>query len=204
MYISCWKYCSYIWFLFSLGIWIITDSVATFPIYSIPSLPFKHCESSPYEVLPKIFVFHHCSSLLGFWLCLIRYIHAHLNDIDMLFLGIGCPKIMVAGTSLTITSQAHCRRLWVPSPTRITCESQTKVRAVLMTIFSIIRLCASQRCRDISQNAFTGPLDALLGQLTSLQTLWENCGSVCGCVFTFTCANPHPLDIFLAIWRTWW
>ena len=33
------------------GIWIITDSVAIFPIYSIPSLPFDICEASPHEVL---------------------------------------------------------------------------------------------------------------------------------------------------------
>ena len=33
------------------GDWIGTDSVVTFPICSIPSLPFNNCESSPHEVL---------------------------------------------------------------------------------------------------------------------------------------------------------
>ena len=33
------------------GIWMWTDSVAIFPIYSIPSLPFENCEASPDKVL---------------------------------------------------------------------------------------------------------------------------------------------------------
>ena len=52
---------------FSIGIKRITNSLATFPMYSITSLPFE----------------------LGTNLCLVMCTYAHFNDIDILFLGIG-------------------------------------------------------------------------------------------------------------------
>ena len=115
----------------------------------------------------------------------------YLNAIDLLFLGISWPKTVAAGSSVKTASQAHCRWLWVPSQTQFTCESQTTIRAFLMTLFSIIRLWAFHWRRDVSYNQFTGPLDASLGQLTSLYTLWGMSGSVCGCAFAFMCTNPH-------------
>ena len=42
------------------------------------------------------------------------------------FLALVDQIVMVAGTSLTIISQADCQRLWVPSPTQFTCEFKRK------------------------------------------------------------------------------
>ena len=123
--------------------------------------------------------------------------HAHLNDIDILYLGIIWQKSMVAVPSPTTSWQAHCQCRWVPSPTRSTCESQTTIRLSLVKLFLIIRLCAFQPCSDVSNNQFSGPLDASLWQLSSVQSLWESSGGVCGCAWTSTCANPHPWDYLL-------
>ena len=69
---------------------------------------------------------------------------------------------------------------------------QTTFRLSLVKMFLIIRLCAFQPCSDVSNNRFTGPLDASLTQLTSIQALWEDKGCVRGIAITFMCTNPHP------------
>ena len=114
------------------GIWMWTDSVAIFPIYSIPSLPFENCEASPDKVLtwilfsPLVETFGYEVVSRNVYPCTLGW-HRHIVSRHYLTKNDGCRSLtsnqFTGPLPRSLSALTNADYMWVPNDNSgIPCE----------------------------------------------------------------------------------